>query len=217
MNTVKSISAESISFIKDFLDSNKTVFELIAVFIAIASFIVELNAENQDKSFVVGAICLIFLTGVLLFYLLCSSFNDIMRLLLGKSDDFKSTIQISFITIFLACFGVAYISICVYFFEQYRDLTNWVLIILAYFFVIYFGIWSVTSLYTYFTMNSRAILIFKAIFLILVFLILTSFIPITSYIRTYFTSLGQSEALFFLILSYFMFGAFHFIVRIPKT
>jgi hypothetical protein len=206
---------KSMGFINDFIEKNVSVLTLIAVFIGIASFILDLNRFQKDDSIILGAIGLIFLIGLLLAYLSYIALLTIYHPLIhSKSDEITPTIQILFVTIFMACLISSYIALISYFFVNYSNLTNWFLISMILLFTLFFGIWFVASLFTYFKTKENVI---KSTLFLFAFLDFLVFFPfrnsILKFLSDFFSGYGQATFLYCIIISFLSFGAFYFYFR----
>jgi hypothetical protein len=205
-------------YIGKYLEKNKSLLELVAVFIAIASFIIDLNKDNDNISLTTGAIFIILFVGLLLGYLLYITMKEnILPLLSGKSDNLHETIQLFFISFFIICLIIAYSAILSYFALPHPILAGWILIFLFTCILGTFGLWFVTALYTYFTENNRAIKLIQSAFILLALASLIFISTIYNFINEFFLSPGQSMWIYCVIFAYFIFGFFHFTWRIPGT
>jgi hypothetical protein len=204
-------------FIKKYLETHKTTLELIAVFIAITTLIVDLNEDHSNEEILLGAICLIFLTGILLIYLICLSYRDIQKLLYKKSDNLNETIQIFFITAFIGCLAVAQLCLISYFFSNYTELSEEVFLIFFWLIFMFFGIWTITAVYTHFTMKKNIIDQIKLVLIIAVIAWGIFVYQIGDFLQTVFINSNLGMILYCIILATLLFGVIHFLIRIPGT
>ena len=77
----------------------------------------------------------------------------------------------------------------------------------------YFGIWFVTHLYTYFALRKNIIKVIAFLFSFLFLMALVNPPSIINFLSNYFTATGQAVILYYIFLAFLAFGTFHFFIR----
>jgi len=124
-----------------FLERNKTIFTMIAIFGALAGFLYSLNKTTNDENLVFGILFLVFLMGLLMTLIIYDASVTLFSLIRPKDDKFITGFQFFFIATFMIFFLMFFESLIEYLYSKYPDWIIWLGIAIFLYFVLFLGVW----------------------------------------------------------------------------
>lgn len=198
-----------------FIDRNKSILAIIALFSGLSGFILNITRENPNDSLIYGIVSLFFLVGLLIAYVIYDACKILNRLFFLPSDDPISAFQSVFIILFTMFLIIPLISLMNYFSKTYPDKVTWLLIGASFCVVVFssmvFNGWIYSRLkkhdklkrclFPFFAIGSFAILF------------INRGLGIPQFVSGIFPDPAQAMLIYTLLASYFLYSTFYFFRR----